>query len=392
MDYMPGIFTRLNLPSQIEMIRQWLNRQIMFRLPIITLVLAVLLAACSAGTGLLPHFVYFLDDQTGVPQVWRLERDGSTLSQVTAEESGVDSFAVSARNGMLAFVSANRLHLVDADGRNRRQIADGNLVEVTGEDAVFRTIVSNPVFSPDGRTLAYALDGLHFLDIATGRDQHMLTNLGNLEGEPYVFSREVYSPGPWSPDGSRLLLIMGYYEGSTLAVMEPGAADPYQRLWSDGPLCCQFSWSADGKSVLVANPYFTTDLPGLWRYDAVTGEPSILVHGQGEGGMIHFAGWPVEPRSGELLFFHAAIGNFSPEAGIPLVLNRSEADGSNLTPVRPEEFRVWQALWASDGSLVLVVGRLNGGEPQLYLVRPDNRPLQVLMDDARGIQSLTWGP
>ena len=226
----------------------------MSRLPLLSLLLVILLAACSATAGLLPHSVYFRINQNEVSQVWRMERDGQMLRQVTTEETGVDSFAVSARDGTLAFVTANRLYLVDAKGENRRLVADGSLVKPVGEEAIFQTEVSNPVFSPDGRTLAYGLNGLHLYNLKTGEDQHLLTNLGNLGGEPYVFSREVYTPGSWSRDGSRLLIVMSYYEGSTLAVMDPGKPDPYQRLFTEGPACCLFSWSPDGESVLVANP------------------------------------------------------------------------------------------------------------------------------------------
>lgn len=73
----------------------------------------------------------------------------------------------------------------------------------------------------------------------------MLTNLGNLLGEPFVFCKENYIPGPWSPDGSQLLIIMYYFDGNTLAVMEPGEAEPFRRLWSDGAVCCTYHWTPD---------------------------------------------------------------------------------------------------------------------------------------------------
>ncbi len=106
------------------------------------------------------------------------------------------------------------------------------------EDDWARGYVEAPAFSPDGRTLAYALDGLHLYDIEAGEDEHVLKNGGNLLGQTFIFSQENYYPSSWSPDGEKLLISMSYVEGSTLAVMEVRGADPLRRLWSEGAVCC----------------------------------------------------------------------------------------------------------------------------------------------------------
>jgi WD40 repeat protein len=354
--------------------------------------LSILTETCTAKPALLPSSLYFLDGASGGAQVWRLERDGVTRQQVTFEEAGVDDFSVSSVNGDLAFVSANRLFLVKADGEARRLIADGNTVDPMTEDYGFRGIVSDPSFSPDGKTLAYAFNGLHLYDTATGQDQHVLTNLGNLLGESFVFALEAYYPGAWSPDGKHLLVVMGYYEGSTLAVMEPGAAQPFTRLRSEGPACCLFSWSGDSQSVLVANPYFTTDLPGFWRYDVETGEQIVVVPGLTQEGTLNYSGWPLQLPSGDFLFFYVNLERFSPDVGIPLAMVQSAADGSSITPVRTDVLHIIDALWEPDGSATIIVGRHDKEDWHLWLARLDGSPLQVLIEDAQQIRDLTWGP
>jgi Tol biopolymer transport system component len=335
------------------------------------------------------HSVYFLASVEEESQVWRYRLDDLSALQITHEKTNVDAFSVSPITGGIAFISDNQLFIMDGDGENRLRIADGNTVDVNVEDYLFRCQVSSPVFSPDGRNLAYGFDGLHLYNLMTGEDKHVLTNLGNLLGEPFVFSKEAYVPGSWSPDGSHLLIIMGYYEGSTLAVMDLNAEQPFKRLRSDGPLCCLFNWSADGNSVLVSNPYFTGDIPGLWRFNAETGEQRVVVSGLLEDGTNNFVGWPIQLNSGELLFFHVNE-HFSPEAGIPLTMVRSNPDGSHLEKVRPEKFNIIDVLWVQDGSAALILQASGKDKRQIILAKTDGSPLQILFE-GQGIRNLTWG-
>lgn len=355
---------------------------------LVLIMLTGLLTACARETYRLPHSIYYLSGSPGNYQVWRMEANGMTVTRLTDEPLGVDRFSVSRADGSLAFISSNQLFLVDAHGQNRRLVADGSKAPADP----FRGVVSSPVFSPDGRTLAYAFDGLHLYDVPRGEDEHVLTNLGNLLGETFVFDKEDYSPGPWSPDGSRLLVVMSYYEGSTLAVMEPGKDQPFTRLRSSGPVCCTYHWTRDGRSVLVANPSFGTSPPGLWRYDAETGEEFELVATL--PGQSRYVGWPVQLRSGDLRFFYGE--RFSPDEGIPLVLVQSGPDGQDRKQLRPEEFHPGDVLWSEDGSMAIVhtfLGERSSENrvEQLILVRPDGRPLYVLLE-VKDIQQIAWGP
>jgi hypothetical protein len=337
---------------------------------------------------LLPHSLYFLDDSSGQAQVWRLDPDGVSRSQLTAEDAGVTGFDVCPQNGSLAYVSGNKLMLQDGGGQNRSLVAAGGQRDTESEMFVDLGNVAFPSFSPDCQTLAYALDGLHLYQVNTGQDQHVLTNGGNLLGEPFVFTKENYYPGPWSPSGDRLLIIMGYVEGSTLAIMEPGKDPPFSRLWSNGPVCCIYQWSPDGRSLLVANPDFATQLPGLWKFDAETGAETGLVASTPD--QYRFAGWPLELPAGDLRFFYGE--EFTPGEGIPLVMMASDPDGADRIQVRPEEFHLRGALWAEDGSLAVMLGKCCGGEIQVLLARTDDSPVQILIEQAGSIRDLVWGP
>ena len=369
-----------------------MNKPLLLKTILAVFILTFLLAGCGGGAAVLPHPLYFLDGSGESSQVWRLERDGVTLSRVTAEEMGVEKIAVSQTDGTLALVSDNQLILVDPGGEDRLLVADGDLVTTEGEESYFNNQVTSPEFSPDGKTLAYGLNGIHLYDLRSGEDEHVLKNLGNLLNEPFVYSKEVYSPGPWSPDGKRLLIMMSYYEGYTLAVMEPGAEQPFTRLRSDGAVCCMTTWLADGRSVLVASPYFTGALTGLWRFDAASGSYEYVIPGHNESRSANLVGWPFQSRKGDLTFFYLHLEDFPNGLGNPFILVRADRDGADMERLMPQEFHVRSMLWTEDGSQAVIAGSYDGEDNQLFLVNLSTQEIKVLMSEAGAVRDLAWGP
>src|SRR5215216_1303116 len=75
----------------------------------------------AEATSLLPHTFYYLrNDSTGLPQVFRIEKDGKTANQITFEPTAVGRYDVSLMDGSVAFVVNNQLLLINADGSGRR--------------------------------------------------------------------------------------------------------------------------------------------------------------------------------------------------------------------------------------------------------------------------------
>ena len=143
--------------------------------------------------------------------------------------------------------------------------------------------------------------------------------------------------------------------------------------------------------MLVANPDYTGDRPGLRGYEAETGKEGVLIMGPQDGSSNDFVGWPHQLRSGELVYFHVNLEHFSPDVGIPLVMVRSNPDGSNRTQLRPEVLKPWEVLWAQSGSFALLVQRVDKDNQRIVLARIDGSPLQVLVE-GQGIGNLRWGP
>src|SRR5262245_42005086 len=169
--------------------------------------------------GLLPHTLYYLwTDPAGLSQVFRIEKDGKTIQQVTSEPVDVGNYGVSPVDGSVAYVVNNQLTLVNADGSNRRMLVDGGVVD---EINPFVNRVSSPVFSPNGETLAYGHHGLNFYALSTGVSNRAIENQVKDMGNNMMFPTELYWPDKYSPDGSKLMITLGYYEGAEAAFYYP---------------------------------------------------------------------------------------------------------------------------------------------------------------------------
>ena len=159
--------------------------------------------------GVLTAPLYFIGEDY---QVMRLNLDG-TLTEITKEEKGVSQMDVSPIDGRIAYTvlrekrilaqerlpqntrftvieewsQGTRLTVVDKDGGNLLTVIDG-------------FTVSQPAWSPDGKRLAYALDGVKAFDFESGEWLDILPN--------QAYGNEIikYIPLAWSPDGKTILI------------------------------------------------------------------------------------------------------------------------------------------------------------------------------------------
>lgn len=347
------------------------------------------------GAALLPRSFYYLgSDNAGLIQVFRIETDGVTRRQITSEPVGVNEYDVSRVDGSVAYVANNQLLLIDADGSNRRIIADGGDVDPNNP---FINTISSPVFSPDGQTLAYGHRGLRLYSFATGDSDLILENQIDDVGSGLFVPRELYSPERYSPDGTKLLITLGYYEGASSAIYDPGTNALVRLVGGEGALICcdDTEWSADGSSVYAANPTMGMFSSGLWRVDAATGEVTTLLPGDAGGGDFNVADEAYLAPDGQLYFLFAKVP--APEGIImrsPLQIVRSAPDAvTGRTVLRSETFSLLnEALWAPDASFLVAVLApspevYQGGQAEIIYL--DGRPSVVLAPSA---QQMKWGP
>ena len=347
------------------------------------------------GTTLLPRTFYYLGtDSAGLLQVFRMERDGVAQRQVTSEAVSVNEYDVSPVDGSVAFVANNQLLLVNADGSNRRTLVDGGPVDPNNP---FMNMVSSPVFSPDGQTLAYGYQGLRVYSFSTGNSDLVLENQVDDVGGGLFVPRELYSPERYSPDGTKLLITLSYYEGASSAVYYPATNALVRLEGGEGALICcdDTQWASDSSSVYAASPTMGMFSSGLWRVDATTGEVTTLIQGDAGGGNYNVADEAYLAPDGQLYFLFATVP--APEGIItrsPLQMVRSAPDGvTGRTVLSSETFDLLnEALWAPDASFLVVVIApspeiFQGGQAKLVYL--DGRPGAVL---APSVQQMKWGP
>ncbi|MCQ3936995.1 MAG: hypothetical protein DPW18_08125 [Chloroflexi bacterium] len=352
-------------------------------------------APVDSPSGLLPRSLYYLaNDAAQILQVFRLEKDGKTVTQLTFEPANVEEFDVSPADGGIVFVANNQLFTANADGSNRKMILDGGAQDVNNP---FLTNVSSPVFSPNGQTIAYGYKGLNFYSVASGQSNRVLENKINQLGGGFAVPEELYWPEMYSSDGSKLLITLGYYEGASTGIYQVNGGT-LVRLTNEqrGIICCgDYSLSSDASVLYSASPTFGMFAAGLWRVDANSGVVTTLLLGDFDSNPAEVADNPFIAPDGQLYYFYASVPNTGDMINRPpLQLVRSAADGvTGRTVLRPETFQFMnEALWAPDASFVIVANAQNeqtymGGAAQLYPA--DGSPMIALLPYAKDMR---WGP
>lgn len=328
----------------------------------------------SAANGeMLPYPLYFLsEDDNGIFQLWRLAIDGFTVTQISDEPTGISDYAISPNDGLVAFVANNQLVLINADGSDRIVLLDGGPPDES-DHFNYHKKISGLAWSPDGRILAYGQDGVVLHDIQNNISLRVVQNEVEKMDDGSWLPRNLYFPHSWSPDGQRLLLDIGWMEAGTLGVWDVKNSSVVQM--GSGVVCCQTMWLPDSSAILVSSPVIGLIDSGLWRYQADSGEQSVLIPTTSDDNTLNFVGWPFQLQNGDLFYFFNNMADF-PEADPPLTLVHSGADGaSGRMQIRPESWDLYEALWAPDGSKVVAV-QPPMGEQDIY---PRRGPI-VLID------------
>jgi hypothetical protein len=345
---------------------------------------------------LLPHSLYFLNnDNAGIAQVFRLETDGTTTTQITFEPTAVNSYDVSLVDGSVVYVSNNQLLLINADGSGRRMLVDGGAVDSGYE---YSEGINSPTFSPNAQTIAYGHKGLVLYAVSTGVSNVVLEQLVTDPLTGRLTPGEIYVPQIYSPDGTKLLITVAIpnSDGISSGVYYPAAGSLVRISGGDGALTCcgEQGWASDSSALYVGISFVGMLQSGLWRVDAASGDMTTLLPFETSGNY-NLASHPYLAPDGQLYFFFATRPAEEFISRAPLQIVRAAPDGvTGRTVLLPETFQLMnEALWAPDASFVITAIApsdqiYQGGVLELYYTHAEAGMLTL----APFGQQLKWGP
>jgi WD40 repeat protein len=343
----------------------------------------------TSTPSLLPHALYFLaPGNNGQDQIWRMKKDGSGIAVLTAEANGVESYDISQSNGLIAYLTNNRIVISEGEGKIIRILVEGTPND--GKDIWYITQrVSSPLWSPDGSQLSYGFNGLNLANPDGSNLRFLLQNMyKTMEGD-LVIVEEVYSPAAWSPDGKKLLVNIGYYEGGSKGLIS--LSDNSLLRFTGGDLCCSSIWSPDGARIITTGAAYAAG-SDMWAYDTSNGAGMQLIPMQAVDGKFNYADFPFV--YGTDIYFGFTSYGTEMQQNSPITLSRiSMNNPADRVSLRSDSQDLLELLWAPDASLAIGVLPNPGetgypGHGPVVLLYLDDRPVQTLTADGH---YLRWG-
>jgi hypothetical protein len=336
----------------------------------------------------LPAPLYHLSGESGSEQIWRVETDGTTQTQITDLSFPVNDFDISLATEQIAYLADSTISISGPLGQETHTI-DTTKVAYDAIDSL--------AWSPDGTKLALGgKDGIWLYDPASDQLTQLIANPDD------THALRLRASDAWSHDGSTLLVRRLYASSDhlELALLSTGSGE---LITSDISSCEQFSWSRDSQSLYVFQFYASENCPepGLRKWDVRSGEVNEVISSELNEGLLkaRFFKAVQEGPDGQLYYFYGELDTAPAGYGEyitgDLSMYRSDLDGiTGRVPLRSDPYsgKIDEVLWAPDMSLAIIVDESGGPSGEdggtLVVLSAGDEPSLTL--GSRGF-NLRWG-
>ncbi|WP_119065138.1 PD40 domain-containing protein [Aggregatilinea lenta] len=205
-----------------------------------------------AGTPLPDHLYFLAADEAGIDQLWQLPADGSAAQALTASEASITAYAIAPQQDRAVIAAGGTLSVVS--------FGEGSPVELAQVQTDNGRV--SAAWSADGVQIAFS-DGRGLWTVPADGSAAPTLLIQNNFNEQAIASIHVYFDPRWSPDGTRLLVTIGLYEGSLFGVVDvaDGALTELSQLNGTSA-----GWVDEGR-VIAWTASFGYQTPGLYLAD-----------------------------------------------------------------------------------------------------------------------------
>jgi len=318
----------------------------------------------------LPQALVFLTREAGwTYKIAKFERDGATLTYLTTVPEEIKGFAINPFDGSIAYIANNNVYHMNGDGTGKYILIAGVTPSNT-DQYYYMESFQGLAWSNDGQTLAFGRGGLNLYHMGTGLIDNLLVNILNVYGP-----EELYFPSQYSPNGSKLLVSIGWMEGGTIGVYNFSSSTFTYLGPGTGVILGDFAWSLNSNKVYVANPYLGMFDSGFWEYNAASGHKNTLI--TDVPGTFYSPGWPIKLENGEMNFFMVTSSTL-PEGYFDLYMVQSvNRNVTNTVILNPNGYPVQEAEWTTDGvyAAIKLPGYSGGADPTpIIIISTDGTP------------------